>query len=174
MRFLFRSQFLGYLILLIIGVLIALPYFTNTPHVDGPYTEDAVVAAAGEYLDAQISENTEINVLGYSSKDNWFLYWFRIGDSSHHTYVTVEFAKTKSGTLHPTGSHKPIDRGGDVASIPWFGGYFFMINTNKCTLLELITPEGTKNIPVNGIPFVYYIDCFPLSYRFLDDAQEEI
>lgn len=150
----------------LVCIIISLPLLTGSSDQKETDSDAALLTAARAYLTPQIQENTEITILGFTKKEKRFLYWLCIGDEAHHSYTTIEFALTKSGRLHPIDSDKPIDRGGDVASIYWSGGYSFLVNSSKCRILELVTDQGTELIPVENIPFVYYIDSIPLSYRF--------
>lgn len=170
-----KHKFVVYSVLIIIiCIMVFLPHLITNPNNAELNSDDVLIAAVREFLDEQIHEDTKIAPLGFVRKDNWLLYWFCIGDDAYHSYITGEFAITKTGRLHPIGFHKPINRGGDVASIQWSEGYSFLVNSSNCTAIELVTSEGIEVIKVDTIPFVYYLDCIPFSYRFLDETMEEI
>ena len=105
-------------------------------------------------------------------------------DKTYHNYA-AQFSKNQDGKYKYKNAISLNDIGWQLRLGKLNTGYIIVCNNeNVSTIQAVISPRNgadiTKNIEINNIPFVYYLDMsnipsdYDIQYKFLNENGEEI
>jgi len=160
-------------LLLLVCILLALCGYEKTMR-----GTDDLIAKAREVIPVAEAETIDLAYGGLCAEDDKALIWFISGNEYQaHYYLPMECKIVGPDAYTFTHAHKPMDRGTDIATVLWDGGYSFLVNNPKCTAIRIIDSEGTRDIPIEkeAYPYIYSMEQ-PASfeYYFLDAEGREI
>lgn len=130
--------------------------------------------------------NAEMTECGSVSADNMTALIGMTGDNDkNYHYYAAEFSENKDGKYRFKKNIKLNNIGWQEFISKWNNGYIIVCNNeNVSTVQAVITQKGaeeqTKNISVEQLPFVYYLDMsdaesdYDIKYIFLDSNGNEI
>ena len=124
--------------------------------------------------DADGSRNQSTIVVGMTGEN----------DKTYH-YYAAQFSKNQDGKYKYKNAISLNDIGWQLRLGKLNTGYIIVCNNeNVSTIQAVISPRNgsdiTKNIEINNIPFVYYLDMssipsdYDIQYKFLNENGEEI
>jgi len=165
--------------LYIAGTLILLILFALLIGYMERFSADDVIDRARKELDRTDATSVDLKIVSSFDQSGYRLIWFIAGDKkSGYSYVPMAFLIMDNGSLKFNHVHKPMDRAEDIAVLPWINMYSFLINNPNCKAMEITDAYGNViTIPVDTIPFVYWLDITPTQfsefrYEFLDKNGE--
>ena len=105
-------------------------------------------------------------------------------DKTYH-YYAAQFSQNQDGKYKYKNAISLNDIGWQLRLCKLNTGYIIVCNNeNVSTIQAVISPRNgadiTKNIKINNIPFVYYLDMsnissdYDIQYKFLNENGEEI
>ena len=112
-----------------------------------------------------------INYAGLCAKEDDALIWFVSGNENQaHTYLPMECKIVGKNEYAFERVFKPLERGMDIVVLEWKDGVSFLVNNPNCKIIRIVDNFGKKDIVIekDSYPFVYYHECIPLEYEFLD------
>lgn len=130
--------------------------------------------AAGE---AGVPEELEARLIGVIETESGALACVMTGDESQsHGYYAAEFARDGGGYrfLHVGAMW---DRGADMCSFLWSGGYVFVSSNELSKTLSLKFPDGRLElVDIDSLPFIYALEGGEsgFEYFFLDESGKAI
>lgn len=133
-----------------------------------------------------VADELSVQAAGKVELGDAILMCFVAGDEKQgHTYYAAEF-NHKANQYEYDHSYKLMERGIDMYSLMWGGGYVFLSNNENSKSLQILFQNGEmedKLIAIDSIPFVYYLDLgdvcktadeFSFEYYFLNKNGEAI
>ena len=140
------------------------------------YGDEGILSYARTQLPVSGADTIDLSLAGSAYQDDLRLAWFITGNEYQaHTYVPIEFQVVSEDGYTPVHTYKPMDRGADISVLSWNRRYCFLVNNPDCAAIELTDSAGGKElIEVEYLPYVYYAEGIPASYRFLKSDGSEI
>ena len=138
---------------------------------------DELVEKAREELPVAEADTINLQYVGMCARDDEALIWFISGNEYQaHYYLPISFKIVDRNTYTFLHTHKPLDRGTDIAVLQWNGGYSFLINNPNCAAVRITDNSGTREeiLEKDAYPYVFYNTLLPSEYVFLDEDGNEI
>lgn len=132
--------------------------------------EEGLLTKAREEIPVANADTIDLVIAGKSKVNDEQLFWFVSGNEwQAHEYTPIQFTVAGKEEYKFVKTYVPIERGTDIVCLLWNDGYSFLVNNPDCANIQIEKQKGVfENVSVESIPFVYYYDEIPLSYRFLD------
>lgn len=138
---------------------------------------DELMVKAREVIPISDADTAEMTYAGLCAKEDKALLWFISGNEYQaHYYLPMECTIVGENEYTYEHAHKPLERGLDIAVLPWQRGYAFLVNNPNCRTIKIIDEGETilEEINPGSCPYVSYYDQVPSEYYFLDSQGNEI
>lgn len=135
-------------------------------------SEEEILGIITQDLDLEVS----VQIIDTIELDDVILVCYMTGNEyQSHSYGYAEFKKQKSG-YEFLRTYSTMDRGLDLRSARYHDSYLFISNNENSQTLRIRFNDGkVEMIPIDKIPFIYYLEnASNLEYHFLDKSSKEL